>query len=259
MGEPSRLRKRKLDKVDLSAWRFLGLQERSNFATEISRSLFKRRNRRDTVTLFDKKFLDQLVDSVEKLEAVSSVELVVVAGPCSGNYVDIDRQNGFLASALMLLVAVYSPWHFAPEMLLLWTVVAYVLGIMITPKLSVLRWHFTTPTRRQAQVNVAARNYFFEKRISYTRDRTGLMLYLSHFEKRGVLLTDAGIEAKVSRSVFNELEHKWAQCKSVKELEEAVLKGLEDLRDPLAEALPRAEDDVNELPNEVCLVTGGAS
>ena len=235
------------------------LQKLLDFATEFAASLSKRRNRRDTETLFDKEFLDQLVESVEKLEAVSSVELVVVASPRSGNYLDIDRQNGFLASALMLLVAIYSPWHFAPEMLLLWTVAAYVIGIMITPKMSFLRRYFTTPNRRRAQVNFAARNYFFEKRISYTRERTGLMLYLSHFEKQGVLLADAGIEAKVAGSVFNELEHRWAQCKSVKELEVAVLKGLEDLRGPLGSALPRAEDDVNELPNEVCLVTGGAA
>lgn len=208
--------------------------------------------------MFDKQFLDKLVESVEQLEAVSSVELVVVASQSSGNYLDIDRQNGFLASALMLLVAIYSPWHFAPEMLLLWLVTAYIIGIVITSKLTFLRWQLSTATRRKAQVDFAARNYFVEKRVSYTRDRTGLLLYLSRFEKLGVLIADAGIEAKVPQSIFNTLEHDWAGCKSVEELQNAVLKGLEKLRVPLGEALPRAEDDTNELPNEVCIVTGGA-
>lgn len=206
--------------------------------------------------MFSKDFLESLGKAVEKLESRSSVELVVVAAKSSGRYQDVDHQGGFLAACAMVLVAVYSPREFAPEMLLFWVVAGYLLGYVLCGQLQGLRRWMTSPGRREQQVGVYARSAFVEKKLSSTRERTGLLLYLSEFERRGVLLGDLGVSARVPRALFNELEKEWAEAPDRAELERRVLAGLDRLVEPLAEALPVADDDENELPNEIYVEVG---
>lgn len=208
--------------------------------------------------MFSQTFLEKLTKLVENVESVSSVELVIVAGPSSGNYRDIDRQTGFLSAILILLVAIHSPLEFAPEMLVFWMAVAYFLGGAGSERLPWLRRAFVSSKRLKAEVEFSSRYYFHEKKLTHTRERTGLMLYLSYFERSAVLLPDVGVEAKLSGAVLHQFEHDCNRHSSIEDFEQAVLAGLDSLKAPIGEALPRPDDDENELPNEVCVVTGGA-
>lgn len=208
--------------------------------------------------VFSQTFLEKLSKSVENVESVSSVELVIVAAGNSGNYRDIDRQTGFLAAIAILLVAIHSPLEFAPEMLVFWMTLAYFLGSALSERLPWMRRLFLSSKRRKAEVEFSSRYYFHEKKLTHTRERTGLMLYLSHFERKTVLLPDVGVEAKLSGAVLHQFEHECNRQGSIEDFEKAVLEGLDSLKAPIGEALPRPDDDENELPNEVCVVIGGA-
>ena len=209
--------------------------------------------------MFKQEFLERLSREVERVEEVSSVELVVVVSQQCGNYREIDHQTGFLSAIAMLLVAIYSPWDFHPEMLLLWLVSGYGIGLLVSSKIAGVRRIFTSPARRRFQAQLCARGAFVEKKMSSTRDRTGLLLYISEFERLALLLADTGIEAKVPRAYLNEFEARCSKASSSAELESEILKGLDGLLAPLGQALPRAEDDENELPNEICVVAGGVA
>jgi putative membrane protein len=102
----------------------------------------------------------------------------------------------------------------------------------------------------QANVDRAARAAFFDLGISRTSGRSGILVYVSLFERRCVVLTDIGLAPSL-------LEPGWAAAQSelaltVKRRDWAAFhRTLESLGPVLGRAYPRSEDDVNELPDEV--------
>lgn len=190
-----------------------------------------------------------------RLESRSSVEVVVAVAPQSGSYRELDAQNGFVLAMLIVLVAVHSPWDFDPDMLLFWLVLGYAFGMLVSTRWSGPRRLLTSADRRRAQVQTQAHALFLEQRVHSTRDRSGLLLFLSDFERLAVFVPDLGVEATLPRAELNNLEAEWAKAKTRETFEQAVLQGLESLAEPLASALPRRDDDENELANEV-IVTG---
>lgn len=157
---------------------------------------------------------------------------------------------------LTLMVAVHSPWEFSEDMIILWLVLVYALVMLISSRWDGPRRLLTSATRRRVQVQRQARSVFVERKVSSTRERTGLLLYLSDFERLGVVVPDTGVEAQVPRALFNDLEANWAQAKGREDFQKRVLQGLDSLVEPLANALPRREDDENELSNEVIVEVG---
>lgn len=204
--------------------------------------------------MFSKSFLDELLAKVQEVEAKSSVELVVVASPFSGSYRELRGWYGSALVIALLMLAIYSPWTYHPEYLLGGVVFAYCLGYYLIAKLDGLNRLVTLPNRRQRQVESQANDVFMRKRVGLTRGRTGLLLYISGLERRIRFVPDVGIQRKVPAAVFNELESSLSQAPNLLGFEAALLKALSPLADCLGEALPRKDDDEDELPNEVWLM-----
>lgn len=98
---------------------------------------------------------------------------------------------------------------------------------------------------------LAAKASYFDHGVSETRGRTGVFLYLSLTERAAVVLADSGVRREVPREPWE---------RAVAGLSAAVAAGaravdltphIAALAELCAEVLPRAEDDVNELPDEV--------
>lgn len=207
--------------------------------------------------MFTQDFLTQISTRIEEVERKSSVELVVVLSPSSGSYRELEGQCGFALVVILLIVAIYSPWTFLPEYLLGGVVVAYLSGYVLSVKAGWLRRLLTSVQRRRRQVESQANDAFVRKQVSHTRERTGLLLYVSEFERLVKFVPDTGIQGKVPTAIFNELESRWSQVSSLSELEKAILEGLGPLGDILGESLPRAADDQDELPNEIWFMKAG--
>lgn len=106
-----------------------------------------------------------------------------------------------------------------------------------------------TVERRVARRAAAA---FVEEEIFDTRDRTGIMIFLAHFEHRVVVLRDAGINAKVEASRWDAIADGIARGIREGEPAAALLEGLEACGALLEEhGVERRADDVNELDDEV--------
>ena len=188
---------------------------------------------------------------VSQLESKSSVEIVVVAAEQSGSYRDVDLQAAFAFCVAGLLFAIHGPVEFSVDMLVAWTVLFYAAGSLIAARLRPLHRLLTSRRRRHNQVVDRARATFFEERIASTRERTGILLYLSGMEREALILTDVGVDARVPAALFHTLQAGWGGCSSLPQLEEKVMTQLPQLAEPLCQALPRAADDINELPDEV--------
>ena len=196
-------------------------------------------------------FASSLNDLVGKLERRSSAEIVVVLANHSGSYQDVEHTLAFAGSLLCLLYLIHSPIEFKTDLWVVWLVLTYLLTLMVVRRFPACWRPFTSRARRRAQTVTAARTAFVEERVPSTRDRTGLLVYLSRVEGELALLGDLAIDAKIPQSHFHVAEKKVAEAGSWSARQHLVLEELARLEEPLAQALPVSAEDVNELDNQV--------
>jgi putative membrane protein len=189
--------------------------------------------------------------AIEAFEAGTAAELVIAVRPASERYAHVPALVGGLAAALTLAFLLFGE----PEFGLLWFLVdpllvglaaawlvrhSHALARLLTPR----AW-------RDEAVLRAAKAGFLDHGVMETRARTGLFLYLSLTERAAVVLADVGVRREVPREPWDQ---------AVARLQAAVAAGaratelaphLQALGALCADALPRGEDDVNELPDEV--------
>jgi putative membrane protein len=190
--------------------------------------------------------------AVRAVESCSSAELVIAVRPRTGSYLHADLIWGILAGLAALGVLLYSHWIFAPVWFLADPLVIGALAGLAASRSARLRRAFTPWRRRRQRVEAAARSTFVERRVHGTAGRTGILLYVSVLEREAAFVVDAGVEPLAAtdgwKAAVGEIET------AVRNKEDGVvvaarIRGLAALLGP---ALIRGENDVDELPDEVC-------
>jgi putative membrane protein len=196
-----------------------------------------------------------LRQAVQEIEARSGAELVVSVRGRSGPYLHADVLAGAVAGLATLAFLLFSPHPFG----LIWILVDPVLvgGLvgLAASRLPPVRRSLTSPAGREARVRTAAEAVFHERGVHHTRDRTGVLLYVSLLERRAVLLADTGVEAQVDRREWRTAAAAVQQAMDRREGGVALAAALAPLGDLLALHVPRRPDDVNELPDEIAVET----
>lgn len=105
-----------------------------------------------------------------------------------------------------------------------------------------------TKTRRVRRQALALFRVGAERRTS---GRTGVLIYLSLAERRAEIIADAAIHAKVAPDVWGEaMAALLAQVRHGR-IGDGLVAAIDAVGRVLAEHFPRAEDDVNELPDRL--------
>ena len=153
---------------------------------------------------------------------------------------------GALFAFLALCVFLYHPAEFEFTFLPLELAAAFAVGVLLV---HVGHAHFPQPVLaplprrgRRAGQRVPA---FTDCGVHKTRGRTGVLVFVSAFERRAVVRPDVGVPAAELAT--------WAEAldSSVGKGPESFLAALREVAPRLAEQLPRAADDSNELPDDV--------
>ena len=167
----------------------------------------------------------------------------------SGNYRDADYLVGMAAAVAVLLVLLFHSHPFA-----LWAMpVDVVLGFVAGAALE-LAYSAAAPcaapsiaaARRGGAI--LARAAFVSLGVWRTRGRTGIFIYASLFERVAVVVPDVGVDPKSvghGWTVFADAASESVRRRDFDEFERAV----RSLGPALSQALPRADDDENEIPN----------
>ena len=187
---------------------------------------------------------------VKRVEAQTSAEVVVAVRKRSGHYGVLAYHFGAGLAALVVLYLVLAPEVYSVGAIALDGLLALVLGVLVAANLDTVLRAMSRSATLDRNVHGAARAAFFDLGISRTSGRNGILVYVSLFERRCVVLPDIGLDP-------TKLEPGWLSAS--RDLQLAVkgrdLKAfghaLESLGPVLGRAHPRSEDDVNELPDEV--------
>ncbi len=206
-------------------------------------------------------------EAVAAAESKTSAEIVPVVAAASGRYDRPEDIVGLWVAALALAIA----WCLLPEhagpgdwgampasahllVLVVSVVVGFILGAVIGAHVDPLRHLFTPSQQMRDEVLTRSRQVFFDSRVHHTAGRTGLLIYVSLFERMAAVLADDAVVEKLGQAALDELRDQLTTSLRTQSLAEAICGTIAAAAPKLAVALPRAEGDVNELPDALVVL-----
>lgn len=207
--------------------------------------------------------------AVAAAEAHTAGEIVTVVADRSDGYSDVALAWSAIVAFTALVVLASFPdfylglvdrvldhWQHewtAREVLVLAVIVgiAKFIGMWLIQLWTPLKFWLVLPPIKSGRTLARAVSLFKVGAERRTHGRTGILIYLSMREHRAQIITDEAIASKVSPETWGEamaamLVHiKDGRCA------DGMIAAVEKVGVVLAEHFPRAEDDVNELPDRL--------
>ena len=189
--------------------------------------------------------------AVADIEAQTSAEIVVALRRTAGSYRAADYLVGFVLAVVALLVMLFTEHEFRLLAFPGGVIAAFVFGAFASASIPPLRRTFTLPSRRRDEVRRAARAAFVDLGVSRTRARTGVLVFVALFEREVEIVADIGVDPEILGEEWTKAVLALRDSQKPQPSFARFVERLRALAAPLAAALPRAKDDVNELPDEV--------
>lgn len=184
-----------------------------------------------------------LARAIADIEAASSVEVIVAFRHQSSTYRHANMIVAATVAFVSLAVMLFVDHAFSLAAILIDPFVMAVIAGVAVEWLPGVKRVLTPRARRHAKVERSARATFIERGVHATRDRTGLLVYISWLEQDIVLVPDVGLKlpADAEQTLASAVHAGGA----------AVAKALGSLASALGEVAPRRADDLNELPDAI--------
>ena len=187
--------------------------------------------------------------AIESIEAASAVEVVVAVRRRSHGYRQVNVAIGMLVAFAGLAAMLYAKQTFGLTSILLDPFVVGVGVGALVELLPGLKRVLTPAAQRRLHVHRAARATFVERGVHSTRERIGLLVYISWLEQQVALVPDLGLVRMVPADVLARMEQ--ALTAEMRAGGAAVATALERFGGELRAAVPAGENDLNELSNSI--------
>lgn len=197
----------------------------------------------------DAGFIDTVAATVAEIEKDTDAEIVVVAAGRSRSYLLPSALVGVVTAWLALLVLLFSPIQFSGVWMPVELPLVGGLAAWLTHRSPSLLRHLVPRTQQRKAVEQAAAAAFHQEAVHGTRNRTGVLIYVSALEDRVTVLPDGGIDARVPQGEWNAL--RWGDKKDPKapgDIEHFVA-GLRAAGRILHRCVPATGDNPNEIPD----------
>jgi putative membrane protein len=202
--------------------------------------------------------LARIKKAVFNAESKISGEIVPVFVESSGNYMIANYRGALVASISTFLTIIfldrYAPAFaiYDPLIILIVFLLAGIVGAFASnyflpiKRLLLNQEHLDQATRNRAE------RAFLEQEVFFTKDRTGILIFVSFFEREVIIMADKGISKVVDqrewdalvRMIIEGIQHR----NLIGGMEAAIKRSGEIL---LEKGFTRAEDDINELGDDL--------
>lgn len=212
---------------------------------------------------FSEADLEAIRAATEAAERRTSGELVCVIVARSDTYDEVRWLAATVGAFFGILLTAYG--LYAVET---WTESIHVWIALVPVAVSAACWLLASavpairrelagPVTLQERVHQRAAAAFVDEEVFNTRERTGILVFVSLFERRVEILTDEGIRRQVADDAWREIVERLTAGLRDGHAREALVSAVERCADLLeAAGFERPPDDVNELPDEPRLPDG---
>lgn len=201
-----------------------------------------------------RKFLDAAARTafsraIEAIEQASAAEVVVAVRRRSAPYLHANAAIGAAVAVAGLAAMLFSAHVFALTSILIDPFVVGGVAGAVVELLPAVKRLLSPRAMRQREVLRGARAAFVERGVHRTRDRSGILVYISWLEREVAVVADAGIERALPAEIHADAVR--SLTAAIPSGGAAVARQLERFAPALAAAMPRRDDDVNELPDAI--------
>jgi len=207
---------------------------------------------------FSSEDLARIKAAVFEAESKISGEIVPVFVESSGRYTIANYRGGLVAAISTFLTIIfldrYAPQYaiYDPLMILVIFLGAGILGGLASHYIPSIRRLLANQHHLDAATRVRAERAFLEEEVFNTRERTGILIFVSFFEQEVIVMADKGISKVVEQKEWDALVRLIIdgirRNKLADGLEAAIKRSGEIL---LEKGFLRAEDDINELGDDL--------
>jgi putative membrane protein len=195
--------------------------------------------------------------AVKKAEKRTAGEIVVMIIPASYHY-PMANVIGAAAFALvlgLLLTPFIGGWLWIGNQNM-WLLLGLftVFFILFHEAIKRTRWlkrYFISRKEIDTEVKEAAVTHFFEHGLYRTRDKTGVLVLISVFERRVRVLADEGINAQVAEGQWDEIVKMITDGIKQRRPADAICLAVEKIGELLKAHFPIRPDDTDELKNVI--------
>jgi putative membrane protein len=207
---------------------------------------------------FSTEDLERIKVAVRQAESKISGEIVPVFVEKSGFYSIANYRAAVVTCALVFLLVIsfdrYMPALaiYDPLLIFLSVVMFGLLGAMVCNYLDFVKRVFIPQQHLDRSTRQRAETAFLQEEVFNTRHRTGIMIFISFFEREVIVIADRGISKVVEQKEWDKMVQGIIQNirmgKVVDGIEAAILRCGEIL---LEKGFLKTADDVNELKDDL--------
>ncbi|HEX4354118.1 MAG TPA: hypothetical protein VHZ95_14415 [Polyangiales bacterium] len=188
-----------------------------------------------------------LGEAVSAIERASSAEVVVVMRPASTPALTACALAAGASGLIGLAFLMFSPWPFSNEAIWIDTLLSGLVGAAVCRRFGAVRRAFTLRKLAASAIAQAAKAEFVDRGICETRERSGVLLYVSQIEHGAAVIADRGVTARVDAAAWKRAVDRIEESVRTHEDGVRLADRLRELAPVLASALPHRADDINEL------------
>ncbi len=206
--------------------------------------------------------MERIKGAVKAAEQKISGEIVPVIVENSGYYSIANYRGSLLGASLaFILIIILDRYviqnssvtlYYDPVFIFTAVLLGGVVGYMIPNFSTVIKRSLLNQKHLDRATRQRAENAFLEEEVFHTRHRTGIMIFISFFEREVIIMADRGISKVVDQKLWNkivaDLVLNIRTEKIVEGLEEAIKRCGEIL---LEKGFTNTDDDINELRDDL--------
>ncbi len=192
----------------------------------------------------------RIAEAIRASEAKTTGELVTVIAQAADDYTYIPLLWAALVAlvfpGVVLLLHIELPYAHVYEAQVLAFIVAAIVFHWMPIKMRLIPAYV-----KQERARRLAREQFFRQNLHDTRDRTGVLLFVSVAERYVEIVADRGINEKVEKQAWEGIIADFVQHVKEKRIADGFVGAVAACGAMLAEHFPAAPEDKNELPDHL--------
>ncbi len=189
---------------------------------------------------------DKVKNCIEKIENKTRAEIVPAILKSSDKYPATYYRSGLFFSSFFFITSflIFHEWRLKA------LIVGYILGLLLCFIPFVKRLFIFRPELEEETLQKAY-EVFLEHKIHQTKNRSGVLVFLSVFEKRAIILADKNINEVVAENTWIKKIDLLIEEIHEKSLEEGFLNCLNDVGAILIQNFPGNNKNENELRDDL--------
>ncbi len=196
---------------------------------------------------------ESITRAVKDVESRTVGEIAVMLVQSSGHYHVADVLGGLTAGGVAALAAWILRQPPPTWPIVLAAVAFFAVGIRCLRASPALKRLFLNGHDLDKAVATRAEAAFLEKGLHKTRERTGVLFFISLFERRVRVLADTGIYARIGQETLDGYAATVAEGIRQGRASEALCRAIAESGEELSKHFPLKPGDVNELPDEIII------